>query len=248
MSAGEEEFRAVELEVVCSRLPAGGRILEIGGGNGWQASLLTDRGLVVTSVDLKGRDRVATYHEVIDYDGLRLPFENDSFDAVFSSNVLEHVVDLDLLLAEIERVTTADAIGVHVVPTCTWRLWTSAVHPLNSVRSAIRRIRGHARAAVDCGTEGVGGTSPRHPLIRALFAGPHGEAPNALTELLQWREPNWRRRLERTGGFRVVDSQPMGLFYTGHTLLPWLGLATRRRLARMVGSSTRMYVTASVVR
>ena len=38
------------------------------------------------------------------YDGKTLPFENDSFDAVLSSEVFEHVFNLDDMLAELNRV------------------------------------------------------------------------------------------------------------------------------------------------
>ena len=39
------------------------------------------------------------------YDGITIPFENESFDSVFSSEVFEHVFSLQQILPEIARVT-----------------------------------------------------------------------------------------------------------------------------------------------
>lgn len=52
--------------------------------------VLTERGLL--------GDRV---HE---YDGVKLPFEDDTFDTVLSNQVLEHVPDVDHALSEVSRV------------------------------------------------------------------------------------------------------------------------------------------------
>ena len=82
---------------------------------------------MVTSIDLAGstyaRDRV---FPVIDYDGRTLPFAAGDFDAVLSSNVLEHVYDLAGMEREIRRVLAPGGRCVHVLPTHVWRFWTLA--------------------------------------------------------------------------------------------------------------------------
>jgi hypothetical protein len=54
--------------------------------------------------------------------------------------------------------------------------------------------------------------------------------------------PRWWRRNFRDHGFAVAHDEPMGLFYTGEVLL-WLrlGLAGRKRLAGMLGSSCHLF-------
>ena len=46
----------------------------------------------------------------------RIPFEDDSFDLVFSVTVFEHVQDYDSALAEIRRVLKPGGVAVHVFP------------------------------------------------------------------------------------------------------------------------------------
>ncbi|MFH0772093.1 MAG: class I SAM-dependent methyltransferase, partial [Candidatus Omnitrophota bacterium] len=42
--------------------------------------------------------------EFVTFDGIRLPFKNDSFDMIFSNQVLEHVINPKALLVEVGRV------------------------------------------------------------------------------------------------------------------------------------------------
>lgn len=50
------------------------------------------------------------------YNGKVLPFRNAQFDSVFSSEVLEHVFDLDEILCEINRVMKINGKGLFTVP------------------------------------------------------------------------------------------------------------------------------------
>ena len=85
-------IRKSELENVKSMLPASGRLLEIGAGTGVQAQLLTQLGYEVAAIEVEEsnyqRDLI---WPVTVYDGHAIPFEDESFDIVFSSNVLEHI-------------------------------------------------------------------------------------------------------------------------------------------------------------
>ena len=137
----EDSFRLVELEWLVQFLPPGSSVLELGGGNGVQARGLADLGYEVSSVDLPGRQRASEHYEVLDYDGVHLPFPDKSFDVVFSSSTLEHVRQLPELMSEVRRVTTSDGIGVHIMPAVSWRAWNMLTYPLFVVRSYLRRKR-----------------------------------------------------------------------------------------------------------
>jgi SAM-dependent methyltransferase len=56
--------------------------------------------------------------ETIDvyYDGKTIPFDKDHFDSVFSSEVFEHVFNLEEILAEINRVLKKDGMALFTVP------------------------------------------------------------------------------------------------------------------------------------
>jgi SAM-dependent methyltransferase len=180
---------------------------------------------------------------VIDYDGRTIPFPDQSFDVVFSSNVLEHVCDLDVLHAETQRVLKPGGVCIHVLPTDAWRFWTT----ISAFPAAPQYLW---QLAPDLLPRRVG----RSELIRlartalhaiALATLPfrqrrHGERGNILTEQLYFR-PEWWRRNFRAHGFEIVDDAPMGLFYTGHMVLPSLSFVRRRQLARTLGSACHLF-------
>lgn len=56
-------------------------------------------------VDFKGEGETYAQHKVdIFYDGKTIPFSNDHFDSIFSSEVFEHIFNLDEILKELHRV------------------------------------------------------------------------------------------------------------------------------------------------
>lgn len=241
----DEALRRAELERCRPWLPPGADVLELGGGSGLQASVMTSWGCRVTSIDLAGRPRSARqWHPVADYDGVHVPAQDASFDVVFSSNVLEHVKELPALLAETRRVLRPGGRAVHVVPSPAWRFWTSLAHYPYLVARALGRRRslpGVAEAPTLSSVvarRGVLGF-----LGRVLLAGPHGEAGSAAAELLLWRRTAWRRRFE-DAGFEVLHAEGSGLACTGYGLLPGLSLEARARLARVAGSACHVFVLA----
>jgi SAM-dependent methyltransferase len=239
-------LRAAELDIIASHLPPGGRILELGAGTGAQARALVARGFRVSAVDV--HSSAYTPHrvfEVIDFDGRRLPFQNGRFDAVFSSNVLEHVPDLDAVHQEITRVLTPGGYCVHVLPSSAWRFWTSVsafpnvvptmrhllpqLKPAALSRAEIRRLAPIAREAV-------------RELARPFVPVRHGEFGNALTELWRFSRMHWMRHF-RAHGFVVERVRAMGLFYTGYMYFGAdLDLETRERLAKVLGSACNLFV------
>ena len=64
-----------------------GDILEIGCGDGHLSTILSDHFNNVVSTDLNPREEIK---DVIVADAQYLPFTSNTFDAIFSSNVLEH--------------------------------------------------------------------------------------------------------------------------------------------------------------
>jgi SAM-dependent methyltransferase len=78
-------------------------LVDIGTGTGNLAEVLRERGLDVVPVDV---ENLSFTHGVVPliYDGQRLPFEADAFDAALISAVLHHLDDGAALLGEARRV------------------------------------------------------------------------------------------------------------------------------------------------
>ena len=208
-------------------------ILEVGAGTGFQALELSRMGFRVKAIDLPN----STYSnqrvfDVVDYDGTHIPFPDHSFDIVFSSNVLEHVVDISGMLRETRRVLRANGYAVHAMPTPLWRVWSAIAgyadivpflrHSVKTRTGAVKVVRGLA--------------------ARMIPHRPHGERGNTVTELWHFRAATWRA-VFRQNGFDVIEDTEMGLLYSQWKALGTrLSIAARRRAARILGSSSRVYV------
>ncbi|MBF5002402.1 bifunctional 2-polyprenyl-6-hydroxyphenol methylase/3-demethylubiquinol 3-O-methyltransferase UbiG [Nocardia sp. BSTN01] len=93
---------------------AGAKVLDVGCGGGFTAEYLAKRGAVVSGIDASAeligaaRKHASTVTELpIDYTvgtAEQLPYEDASFDIVTCVDVLEHVIDVSQVVAEIHRV------------------------------------------------------------------------------------------------------------------------------------------------
>jgi 2-polyprenyl-3-methyl-5-hydroxy-6-metoxy-1,4-benzoquinol methylase len=104
-----------EYEAAADRIARAGhrRVLDWGCGFGQMTRLLRDRGVQVSSIDYDpGVDAVTTrplpafeqLEMLATSETVRLPYADDSFDAVLSMGVLEHVQDPEASLDELHRV------------------------------------------------------------------------------------------------------------------------------------------------
>jgi SAM-dependent methyltransferase len=228
------QIRHFELNKAKAHFPQGANLLELGAGAGWQAKQLSDQGFSVSAIDLPSTEYLPRQDfPVLIYDGQHIPFPAAHFDVVFSSNVMEHVADLSGMHAEIQRVLKPGGLVLHILPTTSWRFWTSMVHPLG----ILRKKHLYSRS-----------TLVRKPglilrtLIRHFWPELHGERGNIITELYFFSSAFWHKNFARHG-FVVKESQPVGIFYTGYLLRAgsW-SISYRQALAKKLGSSCRLYL------
>lgn len=112
-------------QVLLSRLdldPHGTRVLEVGCGGGLLAEEIAGLGFSVTGIDPSepslaiARAHAARSGFNIDYRtgvGERIPFPDSSFPVVLCCDVLEHVQDLDVVIAEIARVLAPGGVFLY---------------------------------------------------------------------------------------------------------------------------------------
>jgi SAM-dependent methyltransferase len=242
-----DALRAEEITRVVRRhrdLFAGKDLLEIGSGTGAQLQVLAT--VCRSTVGIETADSGYTAHrrtQILEYDGHRIPFPDASFDLVFSSNVMEHIVDQEAIHKETHRVLRRDGAALHIVPTATWRLWTSLVHYPALPRNLLSRLRHPKAPASDDGSmDHAQHRRWQARLLNALISPRHGEFGNRLSEFLLLRTAAWRKRFE-SHAWRVEAAEPLGLAYSGYCLFAGrLSLRTRTWLARAIGSSGILFV------
>lgn len=238
-------IREFELGRIIGQFPTGARILEIGGGTGYQALRLQQAGFDVVSIDLPDSiysDKLQ--FPVQPYDGRNLPFATGSFDVVFSSNVLEHVFDLGQLHSECFRVLQPGGFCLHVMPSGAWRFWTNVAHytemcqcvalllPRLFPRSVNQWVGPQFRPTWN----EIVSTVKHYKIVPR-----HGEVGTAMTEIVTFSSRHWRHHFYEQG-LAIDKIEPIGLFYTGHMVLGrWIPIALRRVLSHFLGSACMIY-------
>ena len=229
-------------------LLAGRDLLEIGSGTGAQVRVLREVCKSAVGIDLpEGGHSADRLVEVIDYDGRYLPFPDVSFDVIFSSNVMEHITDPETIHSEMHRVLRPNGACIHVVPSHTWRLWTSLIHYPALAARLIRRspeVKGTTHGSHLPQPINPKGSSSRWVarLQYALLSPAHGEFGNPFSEYFYFRPSAWRNHFE-SHGWKVDSREPAGLAYTGNCFLAdHLSIRARERWARVLGSSSIVFV------
>ncbi len=103
----------------------GKRALDIGCRDGYWAERLKKKGYIVSALDLEPKYESALTHNVEN----GLPFDDDSFDLVWCTEVIEHLHKPRYLLNEIERVLKPNGLAILTTPNSAWwfyaisRLW-----------------------------------------------------------------------------------------------------------------------------
>lgn len=109
------------IEPFLPRLTRPLHILDLGAGEGYVGQVLADeQGATVTLADVLPMNRTPLPH--IQYDGKRLPFEDNAFDVTLLYFVLHHAEEQELVLREALRVTSSRVLIVESVYEEAWDL------------------------------------------------------------------------------------------------------------------------------
>lgn len=241
------DLRTFELTNVIKCILPKSRILEIGAGAGWQAQALSDQGFSVQAIDIEE----SRYHrhcvwDVVIYDGHNIPFPDESFDVIFSSNVLEHIPHLEVFQEEIKRVLKPSGLAIHVLPSAAWRFWTNITHYPYVLKVLLCGTwlrspftRKNQKKAKDSSFKGY---KLSQVLVRAFWPSRHGERGNSITEHYFFSRWYWRTIFRKTG-WHVESLTANNIFYTGNVLLgTLLDMNVRQKLSFLLGSSSMTYV------
>ncbi|MEQ1922292.1 MAG: class I SAM-dependent methyltransferase, partial [Pyrinomonadaceae bacterium] len=248
-----ERIRLFELDqsidIIQIEKPVPAKMLEIGAGSGWQAKELAKIGYDVSAIDLENSLYVEQrVWDVIDYDGQNIPFPDAHFDVVFSSNVLEHIPHVVEFQNEIRRVLKPDGVAVHLLPSGSWRIWTTLTHypfclkfAAKILLSKMRRSGSHEHSGLESPSKEYGRPEGKM-ILRAMWPHRHGEFGNTLTEIFYFSKFRWMRLFEKSG-WQVKKYLTNDLFYTGHLLFSdKMSVHLRRKLSSIAGSACHVFV------
>lgn len=136
------------LEAELATLPQGSQVLCIGAGGLLDSMIKGQAGIEATTVDIDP----ARKPDIV-MDATQLTFDNESFDAVFMLEVLEHVVEPKAALNEVNRVlkpggrfviSTPFVFGIHEAPYDFWRFTRHGLEHLLAEYSDVSiRVRNH---------------------------------------------------------------------------------------------------------
>lgn len=227
------------------------KILEIGGGDGYIASIFSEYGYDITSIDIQ--PRYPTSFPVQKMNADYLIFPENTFDVIFSSNVLEHIKDLPLVINEMKKVAKKDALFIFVLPTPAWRLITSVYYILRLFRIIFLKLLNYIFRKRP-GAIITNNSFHDNPVeikkvtffekIKQLILHPHGEYPSFLHEIYYFSYFRWKL-LFKKNCLNIVSYKKGPLFYSGVSVFKFRLIKVRKFLAEYFFSSGHIYLLKS---
>lgn len=236
--------RGVELKIVEEVLQSNKnvKILEIGGGDGYQAKVLADKGFSVVSIDIEPRS--PQVFPVKKIDNTILNFPDETFDVVFTSHVLPHVHNFEQMFNEIKRIIKRDGIILHIVPTTGWSFITNIWHYLFIPKYLLKSIKKRIFKKEELQTNKEHKIEIRgsiHNNIKKLFLHPLGENPSFIHELIYFSRKHWMK-LFLDNGFKIIEIKNGPYITSGYGVFRFKLISFRKIFAKHFFSSSYCFV------
>lgn len=218
------------------------KILEIGGGDGFQAKILSDKGFHVVSIDVEPRN--PQVFPVKKIDSTKLNFSNETFDIIFTSHVLAHIHNLDEMFDEIKRVIKKDGIVIHIVPTSGWSLITNIWHYLFIPKYLLKSIKKRIFRKTQSQTSLKENTQIQNSVqinLKKLFLHPLGQNYSFIHELIFFSARYWRK-LFLNSGFKIIDVKKGPYLTSGYGVFKFKLISFRKFFAKIFFSSSYCFV------
>ncbi len=191
----------MELNIIMHSLSqlSKGSVLDVGCGDGYLSSLLSDYFQEVVATDIRRAERSDIQQVVSDV--LALPFASRSFDCVLLSNILEHVGDRKTAVEECLRVLKKGGALVITVPSVVWKLATVFAYPIDLVSVAVSdSCSGMFDPCESCSDRNQEPSRLNaRKLIGYLFPRIHGMYDGNWEELLSYQKSSWEILLQSAG-------------------------------------------------
>lgn len=232
------------------------KILELGCGTGYYSAFLSQIADKVIATDLEqidplthspGLEITRNFLKTLNIQNVTvmhasaddLPFNDNSFDMVFSSHVLEHVPDVNKAVSEINRVLKPNGINFCVMPTSIDKVYGFFLFYVYILQRVIAKTGNLIFKKKNKSNEAASFKEEFNKNKLSYFKffpfpPPHGAYPHYLTELRKWTYSGWRRVISNNGSIEVTNQYGL----QSNPLLPLLG-TTLPHVAVWLYSKTR---------
>ena len=138
-------------------------------------------------------------------------FGDGEMDLIFSSNLIEHLPDIDRCLAECRRVIKPERLITHTVPNRTWKLFHMLLYYPFGIKVLFWRLfyPGKSASLLEsiCPNTGVDSSlrplRDTHSLKKNLLPKIHGISKSHFSEFKNWGQRRWINIFE-SNGLKVV--------------------------------------------
>ncbi|MDP3763190.1 MAG: methyltransferase domain-containing protein [bacterium] len=243
-------IRKREIDVIFSLLSQKHFIsgLEVGAGDGFQTTLLAPHVDKLISSDLnfkriKESLKVSKVeYKAIDADSIKGVFKPNTFDIIFSSNMLEHVHDSYKFLAATQPMLTDNGYAIHVVPSRHIKIFYLLFYYPHLAVLAFDRILGKLKGEPFFRGMGVNlennintnalSQTPANRLKRFLVPSLHGNFSGHIEEFIAFGKKQWEQKFIEAGYSTVTYTK--GPAFSGYGF----GFDVLRKLLERLGVSS----------
>ncbi len=119
----------------CDQIITGKKVLDLGSGDGSFVNVCKEEGIDAIPLD--------AYSQKIDFERDKLPFDNETFDFITLTSLIEHINNPKLILGEINRILNKDGLVIITTPNfkyCYKIFYDDPTHVKPYTKKAIERL------------------------------------------------------------------------------------------------------------
>ena len=210
------------------------KILEIGGRDGYQAKIISKKDYDVTSIDINPID--PQFFPVQKGTISQLKFQENSFDIIYSSNMLQEIQNIEETFKEMKKILKKDGIIIHIVPSCWWSLITNFWHycfiPKYLIKSNRFQQIFKANSKKLQINENHNNIKSSKKNLKQLFFHPLGVNTSFIHEIFYFSRFYWKK-LFKKNGFNIINEKNCPYFYSAYSIFDFKFLNFRKLLAKI---------------
>jgi ubiquinone/menaquinone biosynthesis C-methylase UbiE len=239
-------MRHDELNVALKKFPKKKdiKILELGGGDGYIAKCLTDKGYNIISTDIN--PKFPSMFPVRKITDGKLDFPSETFDLIFTSQVIAHVENLELFFGEVKRVLKKDGLMINLVPTTGWWIITNFWHYVLTPYNFLKFLKkSNVRDNHDESSIKKIETNLMKKIIWYLFLHPIGTSPSFIYELKKFSKNSWIQLFKKYD-FEIIDISRTTIVFSGYFVLKIKFMSIRKKISKYASPTANCFVLKKI--